>query len=206
MAAARHLLAPVLVAAAALLLASCASGKATSERTTTSPPTSSSTPPRTTTTPPPSSSTSTTVPALAVCRASSLRLAQDQAQSSPGAGESYIAYTLTNTGTTPCSLEGVPAVAFYASGAGGKEGGRLSLATRRSGAAPAPVTLDAGGAAAFYLVIGNVPVGGVGCTTVGWVSVMPPGSATALSTASPLAPCGGTVGVTALVAASSLST
>ncbi len=203
---AKPLLAPVLVAAGALLLASCASGKATSERTTTTAPPTSTTTTSPPTSVPPSPGTSSSAPTLATCASSSLRLAQDQAQSTPGAGESYIAYTLTNAGSTPCSLEGFPTVAFYASGTGGTQGERLPLATRQSGPAPAPVTLDASEAAAFYLVIGNVPVGGVGCTRVGWVSVTPPGSATALSTASPLAPCGGTVGVTALVLASSLST
>jgi len=94
-------------------------------------------------------------------------------------------------------------VSFFASTTAGSP---LSITTRQTGQSPAPVTVDAGGAAAFYLVVGNVPVGGVGCTTVHAISVTLPSSSAALPLELSLEPCGGVVGVTALESLSSLST
>jgi hypothetical protein len=68
------------------------------------------------------------------------------------------------------------------------------------------VTLDAGASGAFYLVLSDVPVNGVGCTPVATIAVTPPGSSTAITAASSLDPCGPSVGVTSVDPLASLST
>ncbi|MCU1493094.1 MAG: hypothetical protein JWO62_858 [Acidimicrobiaceae bacterium] len=182
----------------ALLLASCSSHPATPTTTT-------STTSTTTTVAP---STTTTAAAAPPCSTAVLRLAEDSAKSTAGAGSAYVAYTLTNTGPTPCSLNGFPTVTFFgpsgASGAGA--GPKLSITTEHSGAAPSLVTVDAGAAGAFYLVVSDVPTNGVGCATVASIEVTPPGSTEALSAPSSLDPCGPSVGVTAIEPLASLST
>lgn len=197
----------ILVAAGALLLAACSSAKpAASRQGSTS--TSTSTTTTTTTTAAPSSASSpgsstTPIASVATCSSAQLHLGEDSAKSSVGAGSADIALTVSNSAATPCSLEGYPSVTFFASAAGGSP---LSVTTRETGQSPTRVTVDAGGAAAFYLVVGNVPVGGVGCTAVRAVSVTLPSGSAALSLGLSLDPCGGAVGVTALEPLSSLST
>ncbi|MHB1783707.1 MAG: DUF4232 domain-containing protein [Acidimicrobiales bacterium] len=196
------------VAAGALLLAACSSAKTASPvsgSTSTSAPAASTSAPTTTvpSPPAPSNSAPTTLAAAASCTSSALHLGEDVTKSSVGAGSADIAFTLTNRAATPCSVEGYPAVTFYGSVGGGSP---LALTTRDTGQQPASVTVDAGGAAAFYLVVGNVPVGGVGCTAVRSIAVGLPPSGTPLPLAVSLDPCGGAVGVTALEPLSSLST
>jgi putative hemolysin len=199
----------VLVVAGALLLAACSSARPAASRPgSTSSTTSSSTTTSTTVVPPPASeptstSTSTSIAAVAICSNAQLHLGEDTAKSSIGAGSADIALTVSNSAATPCSIEGYPTVSFYAAAAGGSP---LPIATRQTGQAPAPVTVDAGGAAAFYLVVGNVPVAGVGCTTVRSIGVTLPSSSVALPLELSLEPCGGAVGVTALEPLASLST
>ena len=197
----------VWVAASALLLAACSSTKTASPvsgSTSTSVPATSTSAPTTVPSPPAPSSSATTTPAAAAsCTSSVLHLGEDVTKSSVGAGSADIAFTLTNSAATPCSVEGYPAVTFYGSAG---EGSPLALTTRDTGQQPASVTIDAGGAAAFYLVVGNVPVGGIGCTAVRSIAVVLPPSGTPLPLGVSLDPCGGAVGVTALEPLSSLST
>lgn len=191
-----------LAAAGGVVLAACSSTpvatRATSTTTTTSAP-------ATTTSPP---STTTTAPGAPACSTASLQLAEDPAKSTAGAGSADIAYTLTNSGSTPCLLDGFPTVTFYgpsgASGAGA--GPELSLTTQQTGSSPSPVILDAGGVGAFYLVVGNVPANGASCTAVASIEVAPPGGKEVLSVPASLEPCGPSVGVTAIEPLASLST
>jgi hypothetical protein len=200
----------VLAVVTSLLLASCSSHATPTPSTTvpattttTSATTTSTTTTTTTTTIP--STTSTTASALP-CSTATLTLAQDAAKSTAGAGSSDLAYTLTNSGPTACTLDGFPDVVFFGPPTAAGAGARLSVKAQPSGAAPAKVTIDAGGAGAFYLVVGDVPVDGVGCFTVASIEVTPPGGTGALKVAGPLSSCGPSVGVTAIEALASLST
>lgn len=183
-----------------MILASCSSSPTTTTTT--------STPASTTSTTLPASTTTTTAATAAACSTAVLSLAEDNAKSTAGAGSAYVAYTLTNTGPTPCSMDGFPSVAFFGpSGATGAGAGpKLSITAQQTGSKPATVTLDAGAAGAFYLVVGDVPVDGVGCSSVASIEVTPPGSTEALSEPSALDPCGPSVGVTAVELLSALST
>lgn len=194
-----------LLVAGAFVLASCSSPAPTPPTTTSAPSTTSST---TSTAPPTSTTTSVPAATVASCSAAALSLAEDSAKSTAGAGSSYVAYTLTNTGATACALDGFPKIEFFgpsgASGAGA--GPKLSTAAQQSGAPAARVILDAGGAGAFYLVVGDVPVGGVGCSSVASIDVTPPESSEALAVPSSIDPCGPSVGVTAIEPLAALST
>lgn len=192
---------------AAIVLAACSSTPSASPArgTTTSAPKSTTSTAATTSTT--SSSATSTAVAPPACTASGLHLAEDGAKSTAGAGSADIAYTLTNAGATPCLVEGYPAVTFYGpSGTAGGTTAALSLSTVKSGPAPQPVALDAGAAGAFYLVVSNVPSNGAACTNVGSIAVTPPGASAALTLTASLQPCGPSVGVTAVVPLSSLST
>jgi hypothetical protein len=188
---------------AALLLAACSpsSPPATTTTTTTSPTATTTT----TTTTTPTTSTSVSVP---VCASGSLRLAEDLAKSTQGAGSEDVAYTLTNTGSTVCTLDGFPTVVLFGAPAKGSTGAgpKLAITAAHSGAGASSVTLDAGAVGAFYLVVSDVPVDGVGCSSSASITVTPPGSSVPLAVSSSLAPCGPSVGVTAIVPLSALST
>ncbi|MDA8290720.1 MAG: DUF4232 domain-containing protein [Actinomycetota bacterium] len=194
-----------LVVGGALLLAACSSPRPAA-RTTTSSPRSTTT---TTTTGPGATgssgatSTSTASP-VAACSSGSLVLAEDVAKSSTGAGSADIVFTLTNDASTPCSLRGFPAVTFRS--APGSSGTAVSIGTQQTGPGPSLVVLDARGVAAFYLVVGNVPVGGVGCVDVGVVEVTPPGGGSPISVDASFSACGPSVGVTSVEPLDTLST
>jgi len=194
-----------LLAGGALLAACSSPPPAPRASTTTSSTATTTTSPTSSGTTSPSSSTATTGPgAVPACASGALTLAEDVAKSSTSAGSADIAFTLTSTASTPCSMMGYPVVTF--SSAPGSSGKAVALATRDTGPSPARVTLDAHAVAAFYLVVGNVPVGGVGCVSVGAIDVLPPGGGSPLSVAASFSACGPSVGVTAIEPLASLST
>lgn len=193
-----------LLAAAGLLLAACSSSAPSAHRTTTTTTSTTAAPTRPGTTGATGSSSTTAPAAVAACGSGSLVLAEDVAKSTTSAGSADIVFTLTSTASTPCSLRGYPSVAFR-SGTGASAT-TVKLGTTTTGPSPATVVLDSGGVAAFYLVVGNVPVGGVGCVNVGAIEVTPPGGGSPLGVAASLSACGPSVGVTALEPIGDLST
>jgi hypothetical protein len=72
---------------------------------------------------------------------------------------------------------------------------RLPITGIDGGSAPVPVTLSSGGTAEFIVIANDVPVGGVGCSTVASVDVSIPGTSEALAVPVALRPCGGSVTV-----------
>jgi hypothetical protein len=106
---------------------------------------------------------------------------------------------LTNHGD-PCSLEGYPTLAFYGpikTGATGA-GTRLPFTNVDSGPAATTVTIARGGGAEFIIVYHDVPVGGVGCSTVASVDVVLPGVPGTLVTSLSIPVCGASVEVYAI--------
>jgi hypothetical protein len=57
------------------------------------------------------------------------------------------------------------------------------------------MTLASGGSAEFIVIIDDVPIGGVGCSTVASVDVSIAGTAEALAVPVSMVPCGGSVTV-----------
>lgn len=150
----------------------------------------------TTSTPPPSSSTTTTSLPPA-CATNSLALGASFGGTA--AGTSYTVFTLTNHGDA-CSLEGYPTVTFYGPAAVGATGAgpRLSLTDVDSGPVATTVSVTKGGQAAFIVVYHDIPVDGVGCSTVASVGVMLAGAKQPLVTSIPVSMCGGSVEVYAI--------
>lgn len=108
-------------------------------------------------------------------------------------------FTLTNQGD-PCSLEGYPTATFFApakQGAAGA-GSRLSLTDIDSGPPATTVSVSKGGRAEFIVVYHDVPVGGVGCLTVGSIDVVLPGATTSLVATLSIPVCGGSVEIYAV--------
>jgi len=199
--------AAIAAAAGGLLLAACSSSpSAVKPSTTTSTTSTSPTPAGSSTTPASSTTTSPRPSPTPVCPSTGLALAEDNAKSAGGAGSADLAFTLTNTTSSPCLIDGFAAVQFRGTTTGTGPGPVLSLTTRDTGASASRVALDAHGVAAFYLVVGNVPVDGVGCATVGSIDVTPPGAGSALSVAASFSACGPSVGVTAIELLASLRT
>jgi hypothetical protein len=168
------------------------------------PPTSTSTSTPTST----STSSTSTVPTTSVeTTCSTGLLGITAAPGGVAAGTSYIVFTLTNRGPTRCTLEGFPSLEFFgpsgASGAGA--GPKLSITPMDGGEAPGLVTLASDGTAEFIVVINDVPVGGVGCSTVASVDVAIPGTGEALAVPVTMTPCGGSVTVDAFDAPGSES-
>ncbi len=107
--------------------------------------------------------------------------------------------TLTNQGSA-CSLEGYPTVTFFAPAKLGVPGAgpRLSLSDIDSGPPATTVSVAKGGQAQFIVVYSDVPVGGVGCSTVGSVDVVLPGATQTLAATLSIPVCGGSVEVYAI--------
>jgi hypothetical protein len=176
-----------------MLLAACSSTPSASRghhghhhqstTTTSSPPSSSS------------SSTSTTVPPQ--CLTSALSLGATFGGTA--AGTSYTVFTLTNHDRA-CSLEGYPTLTFYGPAKQGSTGAgpRLPLTVVDSGPAATTVSLAKGGKAEFIVVYHDVPVGGVGCSTVTSVDVLLPGATATLVATLSVPVCGGSVEVYAI--------
>lgn len=185
----RRLVAALGIAAfGSVVLAACSSPTNHSHNSTTTT--------TTTTTIPGRSTTSTTTSAVpTTCSTGVLGLSA--AAGGTAAGTAYSIFTLANRGPSACSLEGYPSLSFFSpSGAGGSGAGqKLSIAVVDAGPSPEPVTLHAGGSAEFILVYHDIPVGGVGCSTVGSVDVSLPDSTEVLSTPVSITACGGTANV-----------
>lgn len=115
------------------------------------------------------------------------------------AGTSSFAFTATNDGPAPCSLDGFAQVVFFGtSGAGGAgAGSRLPITAQQTGSAPSVVILAPTGTAQFRLSIADVPVNGAGCSTAASVEITPPGDTDAVSIPDALQPCGPNVNITA---------
>jgi hypothetical protein len=168
------------------------------------PPTSTSTSTPTST----STSSTSTVPTTSVeTTCSTGLLGITAAPGGVAVGTSYIVFTLTNRGATRCTLDGFASLEFFgpsgASGAGA--GPRLPITSMDGGEAPGLVTLASDGTAEFIVVINDVPVGGVGCSTVASVDVAIPGTGEALAVPVTMTPCGGSVTVNAFAAPGSES-
>jgi hypothetical protein len=91
-------------------------------------------------------------------------------------------------------------VVFYgpvAAGATGS-GARLSVTTVDSGPPASTVSVAKGGQAGFIVVYSDVPVDGVGCSTVASVDVTLPGATRALATMLSISVCGGSVEIYAI--------
>ena len=180
---------------AAGLVASSGFGIAACTSTPTHHPKQTTTTTTTTTLPSGGSTTTTTTAVPTSCSTGVLGLST--AAGGIAAGTAYSVFTLDNRGPSACSLDGYPNLVFFGpSGAGGSGAGpKLSIGLVDAGPAPRPVTLKSGGSAEFILVYHDVPVGGVGCETVGSVDVSLPSSSEVLSALLSISACGGTTNV-----------
>ncbi len=115
--------------------------------------------------------TPTTTPAVALCTTADTQVSVGE--SSGAAGSTVIPLVLTNTGSTPCTLNGYPTVAFVGDGNGTQIG---AVAQHDTTVAPRLTTLAPGGAAGTMVTVvdaGNVcssPVAADG------FRLIPPGS------------------------------
>ena len=107
-----------------------------------------------------------------------------------GSASSTTSLVLRNTGTTTCTLYGYPGVSFVAGDDRHQAG---AAADRRSGTAPARVTLVPGSAALAPLTIAANASVGAACqpTDVVGLLVYPPGSTEAVLVDRPATACGG---------------
>jgi hypothetical protein len=108
-------------------------------------------------------------------------------------------FTFTNQ-NAPCSLEGYPTVTFYGPATQGATGAgaRLPLTDVDSGPPATTVAVAKGAGAEFIVVYHDVPVGGVGCSTVGSVGVLLPGAISSFTAPISMSVCGGSVDVYAI--------
>ena len=130
--------------------------------------------------------------ASAPCRADQLRLASESGDA--GAGNRANVFSVTNTGTAPCTVAGYPAVSLLdAQGA--------ALSAIRSDQNPntaSPVGIPAGGKAFFDIAWNVVPHEGAGervCPSATQVRVRLHGDASGLTVPLELTPCGGRIRV-----------
>ena len=190
-------------------LAACSSTTPSSSTSTTAPPsgsTSTSSPPSTAV--PPTSSTSTTgATGLTTCLATQLSIVP--LQGNGAAGTIYQTFSLTNTSSTTCTLDGYPGMQLLGSQGtsiptnvvrGGLGGGAPAAA----GQAPALVTLAPDQVASFAFQYEDVPVGNeTSCPTSAKAEITPPNDVTFAVVTLQIAPCGGgTVHVSPIFAAS----
>lgn len=206
----------VAVVLMALGTAACGSThRATAPATTTSPPraapTSSGATHRTSATSVPTSSGATgpvassgsTAPSVATCAATALAGTVEGIEG--GAGTIELTVTVTNRGSTPCSLDGYPGISLLAS-----DGASVPVAVQPGGplafeqVAPSVVVLASGQRAEVNLGISDVPAAGEPtCPTVTTVAVTPPGAQTPVDVATDVQVCSGhDVDVSAVYAAS----
>jgi len=177
------------VAVSGVVLGACSSSPAPHHNSTTSTST-------TTTVPQSSTSSSTTTTAVpASCSTGVLGLTARAG--GIAAGTAYSIFTVVNRGPSACSLDGYPGISLFGpSGATGAGAGpKLSIDVVDAGPSPKPVTLRKSGSAEFILVYHDVPIGGVGCSTVASAEVSFPDSAEVLGTPLSISACGGTASV-----------
>ena len=152
-----------------------------------------------------STGTTPTIPGLAACSTGVLGITTSAGGAA--AGTSYTVFNLTNQGPTRCELDGYPSLEFFGpSGASGAGAGlKLPITSIDGGPAPVPAMLSSGGTAEFIIIVNDIPIGGVGCSTVASVDVAIPGTSEALAVPITLRSCGGSVTVYAFGPADSES-
>ena len=194
----------VLVASAAVVLAACSSSpsKPKNVTTTTRAATSTTSAPTTTTT---AASTTTSTAATSACS----RITGSPGQGQGAAGTITGLVTVTNTGTSACTVNGYPTVALY-SGSGAPltvtmVNGLTVTVSGPANAAPSSFSLAPSATAQFAYQYTDVPVGSeTSCPTSESASVTMPGSSTASPTFQlAIGPCGdGTIKVSPVYAGS----
>jgi hypothetical protein len=124
---------------------------------------------------------------------------------SPGSGQGaaghlFLVVKLTNISSSTCHLFGFP-------GMGLLDASRNQLATtvvRNGGqlpqATPATVSLSAGAVASFTLSYSDVPTGSATCPEASFANVTPPDEQDPVLLTTKLAPCGGVIDVSPVVA------
>ena len=191
------------LAGAGLCLAACSSSPSVSTTTTTHR-TTSTTAATTTSTTAATTTSSTAAPAAACTHISA---SAGGAQGAAGTITGLV--TVTNTGSTSCTVNGYPTMALY-SGSGAPitvtmvNGLTVSISAQAN-AAPTTVSIAPSSTAQFAYQFSDVPVGAeTSCPTSEQASVTMPGSTTASgSFALAIAPCGnGTIHVSPLYKAS----
>ena len=194
----------VLVASAAVVLAACSSSpsKPKNVTTTTRAATSTTSAPTTTTT---AASTTTSTAATSACS----RITGSPGQGQGAAGTITGLVTVTNTGTSACTVNGYPTEALY-SGSGAPltvtmVNGLTVTVSGPANAAPSSFSLAPSATAQFAYQYTDVPVGSeTSCPTSESASVTMPGSSTASPTFQlAIGPCGnGTIKVSPVYAGS----
>lgn len=194
------------VACAAVGLAACSSSPSKPKNvTTTSHATTSTTSSPTTTSTTSAPTTSSTAAASAAC--SHISASPGQGQGAAGTITGLI--TVTNTGTSPCTVNGYPTMALF-SGSGASltvtmvNGLSVSVSSAAN-APPSAVTVAPAARAQFAYQFSDVPVGSeTSCPTSEAATVTMPGSTTASPTFQlAIGPCGnGTIKVSPVYAAS----
>ena len=194
----------VLVASAAVVLAACSSSpsKPKNVTTTTRAATSTTSAPTTTTT---AASTTTSTAATSACS----RITGSPGQGQGAAGTITGLVTVTNTGTSACTVNGYPTVALY-SGSGAPltvtmVNGLTVTVSGPANAAPSSFSLAPSATAQFAYQYTDVPVGSeTSCPTSESASVTMPGSSTASPTFQlAIGPCSnGTIRVSPVYAGS----
>ena len=178
-----------LLAGAGLVLAACSSSPSPHNSTTTTHHASTSSSSTTSTSS--ASTTSSTAAGSAACS----HISASAGQSQGAAGTITGVITVTNTGTTPCTVDGYPTVGLY-SGSGAPltvtmVNGLTVSVTPQASAAPTSVTIAPSSTAQFAYQISDVPVGSeTSCPTSEQATTTMPG-ATASSGyfALSIAPC-----------------
>jgi hypothetical protein len=200
-----HRWALALVACAAVVLAACSSSPSTPKRTTTTTrPVTSTTSSSTTTTTPPSTTTSTGATSTAC---SHITAVPGQGQGAAGTITGTI--TVTNAGTSPCTVNGYPTMALF-SGSGAPltvtmmNGLSVTISTPAN-APPSSFSVAPSSTAQFAYQFSDVPVGSeTSCPTSESASVTMPAATTASATFQlAIGPCGnGTIRVSPVYAGS----
>ena len=196
-----------LVACAPIVLAACSSSPGTPKHTTTSSRPSSSTTTTSTTTAPSTTTTHPTTTSTGATSTACTHITAAAVQGQGAAGTITGMITVTNVGTSPCTVDGYPAMALF-SGSGAPltvtlvNGLSVSVSTPAN-APPSSFSVAPSSTAQFAYQFSDVPVGSeTSCPTSESASVTMPGATTA-SPAFQLAigPCGdGTIRVSPVYA------
>jgi hypothetical protein len=183
------------VAGAAVLLAACSSSPSTPKQKrapTTNAHATSTTSSSTTSTTVAPTTTSTTVAASTACT----RVSASPAQGQGAAGTITGVIDVTNTGTSPCTVDGYPTMALF-SGSGAPltvtiTNGLSVTVSAAANAQPSSVSVAPSASAQFAYQFSDVPVGSeTSCPTSESADVTMPGATTASPTFQlAIAPCG----------------
>jgi uncharacterized protein DUF4232 len=193
------------LAGAAFFLAACSSSPSTPKRSTTTTRATTSSTSSTTT----STSTTTTSTSTPAASTACNHIAGSSGQGQGAAGTITGVITVTNTGASPCTVDGYPTVALF-SGSGAPltvtmvNGLSVTLSTAAN-APPSSVVVAPSSTAQFAYQYSDVPVGSeTSCPTSESASVTMPGATTASPTFQlAIGPCGnGTIHVSPVYASS----